>query len=65
MATIMAHQGQKTEIIHDKVRRMKEIYEKFLAEMEALKREQRKVAGGIMDRIEKEKADRILKSAGN
>ena len=50
---------KEQEIIKQKIKRINEIFEEFLKEIESLKREQSQIIQQILERVDKEKIKKI------
>jgi len=50
---------KEQKIIRQKIKRINEIFEEFLKEIEPLKKEQSKIINQILERVDKEKVEKI------
>jgi len=50
---------KEQEIIKQKIKRINEIFDEFLKEIEPLKKEQSKIINQILERVDKEKVEKI------
>jgi len=50
---------KEQEIIKQKIKRINEIFEEFLKEIEPLKKEQSRIISQILERVDKEKVKKI------
>jgi len=50
---------KEQEIIKQKIKRINEIFDEFLKEIEPLKREQSQIIQQILERVDKEKVEKI------
>ena len=50
---------KEQEIIKQKIKRINEIFDEFLKEIEPLRKEQSKIINQILERVDKEKVEKI------